>query len=69
MHLGLSRRFIIRGGAAALTGVAASALRFPVAASTDVRWASLTPGFTVLMTEYIRHFRLDEYFFFYMATT
>ncbi|KAB2912323.1 MAG: twin-arginine translocation pathway signal protein [Hyphomicrobiaceae bacterium] len=60
MDLGLSRRCVLGGGAAALAGLAASALRIPAAAAADVRWASLTPGFTVLMTEYIRHFKLDE---------
>jgi NitT/TauT family transport system substrate-binding protein len=54
---GLSRRTLLRGGAA-LAG--AGLLRVRVAAAADVRWASLTPGFTVLLTEYIRYHKLDE---------
>lgn len=62
MHFDLNRRRVLQGGAAALTGAFASGLglRSAAAAATDVRWASLTPGFTVLMTEYIRHHKLDE---------
>ena len=61
MPLDLDRRRLLQSGGAALTGAFASGfgLRPALAAATDVRWASLTPGFPVLMTEYIRHHKLD----------
>lgn len=57
-----NRRDLLKSALAA--GAAAAAL--PASAFSQafaqeaVRWASLTPGFTVLVTEFIRHHKLDE---------
>ncbi len=57
----LSRRDLMRsavmlGAGAGLAPVFGRAAAY---ASEPVRWASLTPGFTVLVTEYIRYHKLD----------
>lgn len=56
-----TRRDILKS---ALYAGAASALPFSLAsralAADPVKWASLTPGFTVLVTEFVRHHKLDE---------
>ncbi|HYD69013.1 twin-arginine translocation signal domain-containing protein [Azospirillum sp.] len=58
-----SRRQFLKGGTAVAAGAAAGVLS-PfgsfAAAPAPVRWASLMPGFTVLVTEFIRHHKLDE---------
>lgn len=55
------RRFLQSGMAA---GAFAAALPFPgisrAQSNEPVKWASLQPGFTVLVTEYIRHHKLDK---------
>lgn len=62
MALYLSRRDFMLGGAAALTAATLPSISIPraMAAVGPVQWASLTPGFTVLLTEYIRHHKLDQ---------
>ncbi|MGE0338709.1 MAG: ABC transporter substrate-binding protein [Xanthobacteraceae bacterium] len=56
-----SRRKFLKS--ALLTGAAAalpSSFASRALANDPVKWASLTPGFTVLVTEYIRHHKLDQ---------
>ncbi|MGQ9367059.1 ABC transporter substrate-binding protein [Azospirillum sp. ST 5-10] len=63
MFRDLSRRQLLRAGAAGAAAAAGSALppwSAAVAAADGVRWASLSPGFTVLVTEFIRYHKLDE---------
>lgn len=56
-----TRRQLLRSAAAAGVAAMLPAIRTPrVFANDPVKWASLTPGFTVLVTEYIRHHKLDE---------
>lgn len=45
------------GGAAA---VLPSSLALPAKAADPVKWAMLTPGLSVVLTEVIRHYKLDE---------
>lgn len=55
------RRFL--GGSLGLAAVAATpglGLSPAFAAGEPVKWASLQPGFTVLVTEFIRYHKLDE---------
>lgn len=58
----LTRRSFVRSAAAisAVAGLSPVIGRTVAYASEPVRWASLTPGFTVLVTEYIRYHKLDE---------
>jgi NitT/TauT family transport system substrate-binding protein len=58
----LTRRNFVRSAAAIGTaaGLAPIVGRATAYAAEPVRWASLTPGFTVLVTEYIRYHKLDE---------
>lgn len=57
----ISRRQILRGaGGLAAAGALSGFARPLMAQAAEVRWAGLTPGFTVLITHYIRHHRLDE---------
>lgn len=60
--MGLTRRNFVQSAAAigAVAGFAPVIGRTAAYASEPVRWASLTPGFTVLVTEYIRYHKLDE---------
>jgi len=60
--MSLTRRSFVQSAAAisAVTGLAPVIGRTAAHASEPVRWASLTPGFTVLVTEYIRYHKLDE---------
>lgn len=55
-----TRRTVLCGGslaaASALTGLSLPAL----AQQGEVRWAELKPGFTVLLTGFIKHHRLDQ---------
>jgi len=58
---GISRRRFLRTAAAG--GVAAAAglgLRTAWAANTEVSWGNLTPGFTILITQYMAAKKLDE---------
>lgn len=58
-----TRRDVLRAGLAGAAAATAGplALRIPSALAADpVRWASLQPGFTVLLTEFIRYHKLDE---------
>lgn len=58
---GASRRDVLKtalyGGAAAMLP---ASLAMPAKAADPVSWALLTPGFSVLLTEIIRHHKLDE---------
>jgi NitT/TauT family transport system substrate-binding protein len=62
MNIDLSRRTLLQGGAALAAGAVVSPFGTTGAFAKDeaVTWASLTPGFTVLITEYIRYHKLDE---------
>jgi NitT/TauT family transport system substrate-binding protein len=57
-----TRRRFLQSGIAA--GAFAAAMPFPgisrALANEPVKWASLQPGFTVLVTEFIRHHKLDR---------
>lgn len=57
----ISRRGILQGaGGLAAAGALSGIGRPLLAQEAQVRWAELTPGFTVLVTHFIRHHRLDE---------
>ncbi len=59
--INLTRRNFVRSAAMlSAAGLAPVLGRTAAYASEPVRWASLTPGFTVLVTEYIRYHKLDE---------
>jgi len=61
MTTNISRRSVLSLASAAAVGAALPFGAQPVfAQSNGVRWASLAPGFTVLITQYIRHFELDK---------
>lgn len=56
-----TRRQFLHSAAALGVATALPMVRTPLAFANDpVKWASLTPGFTVLVTEFIRHHKLDE---------
>lgn len=58
---GLSRRGLLRGAGSLAAASAFAGLSRPLLAQDSaVRWAELTPGFTVLVTHFIRHHKLDE---------
>ncbi|WP_018699309.1 ABC transporter substrate-binding protein [Amorphus coralli] len=58
----INRRHFLGGslGLAAAATVPGIGLSPALAAGEPVSWASLQPGFTVLITEFIRHHKLDE---------
>lgn len=58
----LSRRSFMQSTVAAVgaAGFAPLAGGSAALAAEPVRWSSLTPGFTILITEYIRYHKLDE---------
>jgi NitT/TauT family transport system substrate-binding protein len=59
----VSRRRLLKAGMAAAASAAVGPVLLAPAgarAADPIRWASLTPGFTMLVTEYIRHHRMDE---------
>lgn len=60
--MNLTRRNFVRTAATigATAGLAPIIGRTSASAAEAVRWASLTPGFTVLVTEYIRYHKLDQ---------
>ena len=60
--MNLTRRDFVRTAATigATAGLAPIIGRTSASAAEAVRWASLTPGFTVLVTEYIRYHKLDQ---------
>lgn len=60
MRHNLNRRTLLQAGSAALGSVALGGAVPSLAQGKSVRWASLAPGFTVLITEYIRHHALDQ---------
>jgi len=56
----LNRRRLLQVGGAAAMSVSFPSIVPSVAQGSAVRWAALAPGFTVLVTEYIRHHELDR---------
>ncbi|HWW49665.1 MAG TPA: PhnD/SsuA/transferrin family substrate-binding protein [Xanthobacteraceae bacterium] len=54
------RHFLQASMGAAAASVPMMAGGSALAQAAKVRWASLTPGFTVLVTEFIRHHKLDQ---------
>lgn len=56
---GMNRRQFVHAGGATLANAALSLQTAVASDPTQMRWANLAPGFTILLTEYIRNRRLD----------
>ncbi|MBX8827748.1 twin-arginine translocation pathway signal protein, partial [Ochrobactrum sp. SFR4] len=64
----MTRRTMLCGGGIAAAG-ALTGLSLPAfAQQSEVRWAELKPGFTVLLTGFIKHHRLDKKHGFSLST-
>jgi len=60
MTYALNRRGFLQAGIGAAAALPALTANPATAQAAQVRWASLTPGFTVLVTEFIRYHKLDQ---------
>lgn len=56
----MNRRDVLSAGLGAALALPAASRGWAAAEATNVRWASLTPGFTVLVTEFVRYHKLDQ---------